>query len=365
MRNLLLSRLKEVKLLILDNTKNSRLFKNLLNFGMSVTLAVIFLYVAFYNVNFGDVLSVVSGASIFWIIIFIVAVFLGHIIRALRWKVILNSVKPDVSFKHLFGALMVGYGVNCVTPKLGEVSRAILIGKWENLSRSSMFGTVIVERVIDIISIGFAVLLSAYVWRESLYENFPWLESTLYISGGMMLVILLMIYFTVTYRDKFYGFIIRLFSKISDKLAESIAHIFEMLTEGFSSLKGTGNYILTILLTLCILIVYAFTSYIGFFMLYMNEVSTVTFEMGWVLMSIAAIGVIIPTPGATGSYHTLSKSTLVLLFGFGEVISVAYAFLTHIISYIIFIITALIVYFVLNKQHEDLIKVVKTDPDNL
>ena len=49
---------------------------------------------------------------------------------------------------------MVGYGVNCVTPKLGEVTRAVLLGKWEKLSRSSMFGTVILERVIDLISLG-------------------------------------------------------------------------------------------------------------------------------------------------------------------------------------------------------------------
>jgi len=87
--------------------------------------------------------------------------------------------------------------------------------------------------------------------------------------------------------------------------------------------------------------------------------------MGWVVMSIAAIGVVIPTPGATGSYHTLAKSTLVLLFGFDETISLAYAFLTHIISYSLFIFTALIIFFVLSKQHDNLFKVVETDLDNL
>ncbi len=108
---------------------------------------------------------------------------LGHYVRALRWKYILYSVKPDVKMWNLFGALMIGYGVNCVTPKLGEVTRAIMIGRYENLSRSSMFGTVIVERVIDIISLGTAVLISAFIWSASLYETFPWLEITLYISA--------------------------------------------------------------------------------------------------------------------------------------------------------------------------------------
>jgi uncharacterized membrane protein YbhN (UPF0104 family) len=78
-------------------------------------------------------------------------------------------------------------------------------------------------------------------------------------------------------------------------------------------------------------------------------------------MSISAIGIIIPTPGGTGSYHTLAKSTLVLLFGFPEALSLAYAFITHIISYIFAILFSLIIFFLLNKQHENLIKVVETD----
>jgi glycosyltransferase 2 family protein len=96
-------------------------------------------------------------------------------------------------------------------------------------------------------------------------------------------------------------------------------------------------------------------------MLHMQSGSNVTFAMGWIVMSISSIGVVIPTPGATGSYHALAKSTLVLLFGFGETISAAYAFLTHIISYFLFIIVALIMYFVLNKQHISLLNIFKTN----
>ena len=347
-----------------DSVKNSPILKALFNYGISAALAVIFLYIAFYNVNLGEVIDLVSHASIFWIIIFTCSVFLGHIIRAVRWKVILNTIKPDASLKHLFGALMIGYGVNCVTPKLGEITRAVFLGKWENLSRSSMLGTVIVERVIDVLSLGFAVLISAFIWRESLYQILPWLESTLYLGGLMMLGIVITIYMTIKFKGKFFGVIIKLFSKISEKWANKLGHIFEMLTEGFASLKGARNYLLTFALTLVLLMIYAFSSYLGFFTLNMNEIKYVNFEMGWVLMSIAAIGVIIPTPGATGSYHAIAISTLVLLFGFGETISAAYAFLTHIISYFIFIFTALFIFFVFNKKQNNIFKVADSDLNN-
>lgn len=347
-----------------DKVKNSPFFKALFNYGISAALAVIFLYIAFHNVNLGEVIELVSGASVFWIIIFTCSIFMGHIIRAVRWKVILHTLKPDASFKHVFGALMIGYGVNCVTPKLGEITRAVFLGKWENLSRSSMLGTVIVERVIDVIALGLAVLVSAFMWRESLYQILPWLESTLYLGGVMMLGIVIIIFMTIKFKEKFYGVIIKLFSKISEKWANKLGHIFEMLTEGFTSLKGARNYLLTILLTIVILMIYALSSYLGFFTLYMNEIKNVNFEMGWVLMSIAAIGVIIPTPGATGSYHALAISTLVLLFGFSETISAAYAFLIHIISYFLFIFTALFIFFVFNKKQNNTFKIAESDLEN-
>ncbi|GBD86887.1 hypothetical protein BMS3Abin03_00811 [bacterium BMS3Abin03] len=345
-----------------DKIKNSSVLKTFLNYGLSLALAGVFLYIAFYDVNFGEVLNLVSNASLFWIAVFIVSILLGHVVRTIRWKVIIYSIKPDAKFKHLFGALMVGYGVNTVTPKLGEITRAVLLGRWENLSRSSMFGTVIVERVIDIISLGFAVLVSAFIWRKNLYESFPWLETALYLAAIVMLSILLLIYLSIRFKEKFYGWIVKIFGKISQKFAHKLAHVFEMLTEGFSALKGTKNYLLTFLLTILLLAVYALSSYIGFFTLYMQPV---TYEMGWVLMSIAAIGVVIPTPGGMGSYHTLAKSTLVLLFNFPETISVAYAFLTHIISYFLFIFIALIIFFIMNKQHDNIFKVVKADLDDL
>ena len=347
--------------MISDNTKKIPALRGIFNFLFSIGLAALFLYLAFQDVDLSEVLTLVSQASVFWMVIFAVSVMLGHYIRAIRWKMILYSVKPDAKMLNLFGALMIGYGVNCVTPKLGEVTRAIMIGKYENLSRSSMFGTVIVERVIDIIALGTSVLISAFIWSSSLYETFPWLESALYLSAGIMIIILLIIYLSVKLKERFYGAILKSVGKVSQKLAERLGYIFEMLIQGFTSLKGTKNYLLTVVTTVILLLVYALSAYIGFFMLDMQSGKDVTYTMGWILMSISAIGVVIPTPGATGSYHALAKSTLVLLFGFGDAISAAYAFLTHIISYFLFIATALLMYFLLNKQHASLLNIFKTN----
>ncbi len=331
---------------------------------LSIVLAVVLLYVAFHDVDFGEILKIVSHASIFWIIILSISFLLSHFVRAIRWKIILHSVKSNTSIKNLFGSLMVGYAVNCVVPRLGEITRAVLIGKWEGLSKSSMFGAVIVERVIDIIFLGLSVLISVYIWQEDLYVSFPWLKSALYLSMIGIVLFILFIYLTVRFKEHFYGIIVNLLNKVSKKAAGKAAHIFEMLTQGFKSLQGTKNYLLTFGLSVIIMLLYALCSYLGFYTLYMENIRPVNFAMAWVLMSISGIGVVIPTPGATGSYHALAKSAL-MLFGFGEVISLSYAFLTHIISYVLFIIVGFLSFIILNRHHESLVKVVETRVEEL
>jgi glycosyltransferase 2 family protein len=350
--------------LTLENKKKDSQFNKVLNYTFPVLLSIIFLYIAFRNSDLNKVFQYVSHPSGFWIIIFILSNVFSHLLRAVRWKVILHSVKKDVSVKNAFGALMIGYGVNFVIPRLGEVSRAALIGKWERLSRSSMFGTVMVERVIDVIFLGLALLLSVYLSND-LFTNFPWLKSTLYITFVLMLIAIFILFLTIRLKEKFYNIIIKMVSRFSAKLATKAAHIFGMLTEGFASLKGTRNYLITILLSAGIMFVYALTAYIGFLTLGMQNMGIhVDFKLGWILMSISAIGAVIPTPGGTGSYHALAKSVLVF-FGFSLNISLAYAFLTHIISFFLIIFLALISFFLLNKQHLNLLKVVKPDSEDL
>lgn len=326
-------------------------YKQIAGIAFSVLLALLFLYIAFRGVDFSKVMSILSGASWIWIIVLSISLLTAHYLRALRWKVILHSVKPDTSVVNLFGSLMVGYGVNCVIPRLGEVSRAVLLGRWENISKTSLIGTVIVERVIDMLGLGLALLASVFIYSGNLYESFPWLKSTLYITAFMMFFLILTLVLIVRMKERFYNIIVKLAGKVSDKLAKKLAYIFEMLVLGFSSLKGTRNYLLTLGLSLLIIFGYGLNSYIGFYTLGMQNILPVSYGMAWIMMSISSIGVVIPTPGATGSYHTLAKSVLVLLFGFGEAISLAYAVITHIVSYVLFIVSALVLFFWLNNKY--------------
>ena len=69
--------------------------------------------------------------------------------------------------------------------------------------------------------------------------------------------------------------------------------------------------------------------------------------------------------GGTGSYHTLAKSTLVLLFGFNETVGASFAFITHIISYILFILVAIVLFFTLNKTQKSNESILNTEAENV
>ncbi len=347
------------------NSKYSHKIKSILNFTISLILAVVFLYVAFYDVNFSEVLELSSKASLGWGLLFVLLNFLGHIVRTYRWKLILSSVKEEIKFKNLFNSLMISYGVNCVTPKLGEVARAVLIARWENLSRSSMFGTVILERLIDVFFLIISILIGIYFSSENIQLEFPWLMNAVYILTIFLIGLFVFISLIFYKKEKFSLVIKKIFGSISKTFSDKIDYIIRMLIEGLSSLKGYKNLFLTMILSFIIIIIYATTSYVGMFMLGMNELRPINILMGWVVMSISAIGVIVPTPGSTGSYHTLAKSSLVFIYNFDETISASYAFLTHLISYSLMIITAFIIYIFSIKNNLKINELTKNQIENL
>lgn len=326
---------------------NISTLKKTLGYILPFALMAIFLFFAFKDVDLEISIDRITSLSIPWLFVFLFVFILSHFLRAVRWKYILNSVKPEVRVKNLFGATMIGYGVNCVVPRLGELYRALFIGRWENLSRSSMLGTIIVERVVDIIGLFIAVLLSIIIFPGNLLEEISWLQSALTIVFVGILLIILFIILLVRYKEKFSDVILKIVGKFSKNIAGRLGYIFHMLADGFASLSGTKNYFMTISLTVVILFVYSINSLLGFYLVRLDEVQPVTLSMAWISMTILAFGIIIPTPGGTGSYHAITILVLVSIFKFTYEAAAAYAIVTHLISTIVFILsTFLSVYFI-------------------
>ncbi len=246
--------------------------KKVLSYLLPFVLMVVFLYLAFNNVNFEDVIEIISRISFFWFGVYLVVWFLSHLARAFRWRIIIRSVKEKTNVVNLFGAIMVGYGVNCVVPRLGELYRGLFLGKWEDISRSSMVGTIVLERVIDILVLGFSVLISVAIFPGNLYQEITWLRSTIYIGFVLIFGLIIFLYLVVKFKENFYNAILKFIGKFSEKLADALARAFHLLTDGFASLKGTKNFFSVVLLSAVIMFLYGLTAYVGFYILHMEEI---------------------------------------------------------------------------------------------
>jgi len=328
--------------------------KKYFGYSLPVLLMAFFLYLAFKGVDFNQVLSILSQLSFGWFILFILSFFASHFFRALRWKVILKSTKPEASILNLFGATMIGYGVNSVIPRLGEIYRGLFAGKWENISRSVVLGTIIVERIIDILVLGISVLVSVLIYKGDLYSELLWLKSTVIVGFIGIFLIILVLILLVQLKEKFYSFIIKCAGRISTKIAEKLAYVFEMLIDGFSTVKGVKNYIWIIFYSILVMLNYGLSAQLGFYVLGLENSFEVSYGMAWIVMTISAFGIIIPTPGGTGTYHFIAISVLVGLFSFTEEAASAYALLTHTASTVIFIISMFLFMGYINYRREKL-----------
>ncbi len=334
-----------------SNKKNNHLTK-IVGYSLPFFITLLFLFFAFRNIDLKASFAYILNSSIPAIFLYILVYLASHIARALRWKYMFKSIKPDVSFFHLFGSVMVGYGVSCVIPRLGELYRGLFLGRWEGISRSTVIGTIVVERIIDVAAFLIAALIGIYIYSGDILNAIVWLKASIIIGVIIIAAATLFLILLILFKEKVSGVLVRICEKFSKRLAGRLSGIFDTLVEGLNSIRGTKNILAILVCTAIIILLYALNAYVGFFTIGLQTKGNVNFQLAFILMTISSFGVMIPTPGGTGPYHIISIFVLTHLYGFDYISSAAYSILTHFVSYIGFIISTIIVVYIVNKQRE-------------
>ena len=118
-------------------------------FWVGIFISVLFLYLALRGLKLQDVWSALQGAQYAWLIPGVMVYFMGVAVRAWRWQYLLKPVKA-IPFKQSFEIVTIGYMGNNIFPaRLGEVLRAVVLKRREDVPVSASLATIIVERVFD------------------------------------------------------------------------------------------------------------------------------------------------------------------------------------------------------------------------
>lgn len=303
----------------------------MLRYGISATVTFLFLYLAFRGTDFGKLWDTLLRVNYWWMIPNFACLILSHFLRAWRWKYMLEPVKSDLPMRSLFSGVMVGYMVNNVLPRAGEVVRPYTIGKLEGISKSAAFGTIVVERIIDMISFLILVVLIPLVYHGPLIESFPWLVHTAVIVL-VVTVVMMAIFVLLAVRRDWTNRIVRwlegiLPKRISGRM-EDWAHLF---LDGFLFLSRPGRFVAIALLSFFIWFLYILMLYVAFFAFGLQHLG---FACALVVEAISSIGVALPAPGGTGTYHAFTAQTLSRLYGIDGTLALSYATITHAVGYV-------------------------------
>lgn len=302
----------------------SKIGKNKFKMILGILISGIFLYLAFGQIEFDKLIDAFSNVNYWLLIPAVIVQLFSHWLRSLRWYYIIKPIKK-IPINNLFSATMIGYMMNSILPvHLGELFRAVILGKKENIPGSSILATIVIERMIDVFS-----LLGVLVFTLLIYPFPDWVTQSgyfLFLFAVCLFVFLLLLKKQNKYMINLLDFSLRLLPK---KLAKHIEEMLKSFIKGINAFEKRSDYLIIFLHSLVIWACYWLVFHIICYSFNLFELYNVNEVLSLVLLIITTVSILIPSsPGYIGTYHFLCQLSL-KLFGVPEEVGLSFAIVAH------------------------------------
>ena len=300
------------------NKKILSILKYLVLLGIAFGL----LSLAFKGVDLRKIAAEISGANLYWLAASIAVSLIAFASRAYRWNILIEPLGYKPSFMNTTYSLMIGYLANLALPRLGEVTRCASLSKAEKLPFNRLLGTVIVERVVDVISLLICLVLTAVIeynrlgnfLMDSIVTPLSEKVTPLFITLAVAGIILLT------------GIIFWAMKKKDSTGMSKIVHLVTGLIDGLRSIGQLKRPWAFVAHTLLIWTMYFFMAYLAFFSLPVT--SNLSWSAGMFILVVGGFGMAAPVQGGIGAYHLLVSQGLIL-YGLSPQDGLAFATLLH------------------------------------
>jgi uncharacterized protein (TIRG00374 family) len=279
------------------------MLKTIIKYLISSLLAAGLLYWAFSKsqLHWNDILQTFQQADYHWVAVSVVIAILSHLLRALRWEQLLSAMSYQPGTVRTFSAVLIGYFANFLVPRLGEVSRCGSLKKTADIPFEESFGTVITERIVDLLSLVVLVGITfLFEWEPLQKSLFP----TLHLPSGTLIIAasaLGLIGLGVLWKFKDFLQNIGEESKIGQMLLGWIAGI-----SSIRNLNAPGKFIAySIGIWMC----YYLSTYSLFLAFPISE--NLGLSAALTVLVMGTFGMATPTQGGIGAYHSLVASAFV------------------------------------------------------
>lgn len=308
------------------------------------------------DVDTSKLLAALKTAAYGWLIPIIITIFIGHGLRAWRWQILIEAL-PDhqrtgelntISYKNTFLALLIGYFANILVPRLGEFARAASLSKQEGVRFSGVFGTVVAERVFDVI----ILLLGIGSLSVLFYDEFLFLQDRVllpFLSLGQKIPLGWTAFGITGFGAIGYITLRTMKASQSSRLMQfrrRLISIIKSFNDGLFTLLTAPKRMILIVSTLLMWLSYAAMAYMMFIMLDMHINYNLGLAAAWSIMIFGAIGFAVPAPAGTGSFHYFTILALVNLYFVDDPTAAAYALLSHGLHVLVYIIAGIAALFI-------------------
>lgn len=262
--------------------------------------------------------------SFFWIGISVVVSLVGYWIRAWRWKLLIEAgEKRSIRTLRVFWALMFGYLINLIVPRAGEVARCGVLKRTDDISMGSLFGTVVVERTVDMVCMLGTIFLAFLLEREIFLDLLGSLVDLNQVRASLAEWLPYLVTFLVVFMAFLYWLYIRFRS--SGKFLQ-FRQFLRQFVRGIKSVSDLENPVAFWVSTFSIWIIY----YAMMYLVAIAIPSTAGLDASSVLMVMVmgSIGMIVPVQGGIGTFHAL-VAFILLFYGIAEEEGKIFAMIVH------------------------------------
>lgn len=300
--------------------------KNILQTLLGVTIGGVFLFLTLKNKPLDEIWQSISAANWWWVSLSGFALIMVFLLRALRWRLLIQNVGYDPKKRHVVYALIMGYFVNSFTPKLGEIVRCTSLKTKSDVPVAHSLGTVVSERVYDIMIMfaGLFVIFALEVDRlghimsgmfEVVASKF---SDNLIVSISVLVLLAAMGYALLHFLTK-KGLFVRITGFVNDML--------KTVRSTFRIKRYRGFLLYTLLIWIALVLMnYCFLKALP-------ETHNHNFYFAVVVLFVGSIGWAMPTPGGIGTTHFVILQ-LFLAFSLTESAGISFGVLSNGLTFV-------------------------------
>ncbi|MCD6163526.1 MAG: flippase-like domain-containing protein [candidate division Zixibacteria bacterium] len=262
---------------------------------LGIIISAVFLIYALSQVDFAEVIKAFSEASYGWTIPMMLSVIFAMVIRTWRWKWLLSPI-GDFRFGTLFSSIMIGFMANNILPaRIGEIVRAVSLSKKHSLSRSSIFATVVAERVFD----SFGLLVVFFI--TLFFVDYPEiLKKSGLIVLAMTCLLLIFLYILKVKTETTVRIFCAPIKFVSANLSTKAESILRKFADGLSILTSPASIAVIFLYSVFLWIFTAIAGYMIFFAFDLHPSIWASF----IMLFATVLAVSLPSsPGFIGTFQ--------------------------------------------------------------